>query len=106
MAEKRLTKEKRELLIERSRAQARLIVEADIQPGKMLPLDYLLMVINDPNADSDRKDRLAIAAAPYCHPRLVERHTVGKKDQRSEDAEMAGVGTPWSSDLEFENRAQ
>ena len=102
-----MTKLKNKEAIERSRAQARLIVEADIQPGQMKPLDYLLMVINDPNADSDRKDRLAIAAAPYCHPRLTEApKAVGKKDQRAEDAETAGVGTAWSSDLEFENRAQ
>ena len=106
MPMKRLNKEKRELMIERSRAQARLIVEADIQPGQMKPLDYLLMVINDPNADSDRKDRLAIAACPYCHPRLIERERVGKKDQQEAAAESAGVGTPWAADLEFENRAQ
>ena len=106
MAEKRLSKEQRELLIERSRAQARLIVEADIQPGKMLPLDYLLTIINDPNADSDRKDRLAIAAAPYCHPRLVERERIGKKDMQEKAAENAGAGTGWSSDLEFDSRAQ
>jgi hypothetical protein len=87
--------------IERSRAQARLIVEADIQPGKMRPLDYLLMVINDPTADSDRKDRLAIAAAPYCHPRLTDAAPMGKKDQRAEAAATAGgAGTEWSDDLE------
>jgi hypothetical protein len=87
--------------IERSRAQARLIVEADIQPGQMKPLDYLLMVINDPTADSDRKDRLAIAAAPYCHPRLTDAPPQGKKDQRAEAAATAGgAGTEWGSDLE------
>jgi hypothetical protein len=90
--------------IERARAQARLIVEADIQPGKMLPLDYLLMVINDPNADSDRKDRLAIAACPFCHPRLIEPQKIGKKDRQDEAAESAGKGTPWSSDLDFDNQ--
>jgi hypothetical protein len=92
--------------IERSRAQARLIVEADIQPGQMKPLDYLLMVINDPNADSDRKDRLAIAAAPYCHPRLIEPQKIGKKDRQDAAAATAGVGTKWVDDLEFEDRAQ
>ena len=97
---------KRELMIERSRAQARLIVEADIQPGTMKPLDYLLMVINDPNADPDRKDRLAIAAAPYCHPRLTEPVKIGKKDRQEEAAGKAGAGTPWAEDIEFENRAQ
>ena len=93
-------------LIERSRAQARLIVETDIQPGQMTPLAYLLMVINDPTVDSDRRDRLAIAAAPYCHPKLMERHTMGKKDQQTEAAEQAGMGTGWTTDLESEVRAQ
>jgi len=89
--------------IERARAQARLLVEADIQPGQMTPLQYLLTVINDPTADSDRKDRLAIAAAPYCHPRLTEAQRVkGKKDQQAEAAEQAGTGTPWARDLETE----
>ena len=72
----------------------------------MLPLDYMLAVIRDPNATQDRRDRMAVAAAPYCHPKLMERHTVTKKDQQTEAAEMAGMGTPWAADLEFENRAQ
>ena len=100
-----MTKLKNKEAIERSRAQARLIVEADIQPGQMKPLDYLLMVINDPNADSDRKDRLAIAAAPYCHPRLIEPQKIGKKDRQDEAAETAGMGTPWAKDLDFDDRA-
>src|SRR5262245_41133185 len=93
-------------MIERSRAQARLLVETDIQPGQMTPLAYLLMVINDPTTDAERRDRLAIAAAPYCHPKLMERHTVGKKDQQAEAADAAGMGTSWVADLESEIRAQ
>jgi hypothetical protein len=92
--------------IKRARAQARLIVEADIQPGKMLPLDYLLMVINDETTAPDRRDRLAIAACPYCHPRLIEPEKVTKKDRQEVAAETAGRGTPWAEDIEFENRAQ
>ena len=73
----------------------------------MLPLDYMLAVIRDPNATQLRRDKMAIAAAPYCHARLMpDLPAKGKKDQRAEDAETAGVGTPWSNDLEFENRAQ
>jgi hypothetical protein len=101
MRGKRLKLNNKEL-IERSRAQTRLLVETDIQPGQMTPLAYLLMVINDPTVDSDRRDRLAIAAAPYCHPKLMERHTVGKKDQRAEAAEQAGMGTPWAQDLDLD----
>jgi len=83
-----------------------MLKRADTQPGWMLPLDYLLTVINDATVPAERRDRIAIAAAPYCHPRLVEPQRVGKKDQQSEAAEMAGVGTGWSQDLDFENRAQ
>ena len=73
----------------------------------LLPLDYMLAVIRDPNATQARRDKMAMAAAPYCHARLMPDAPVkGKKDQRAEDAEMAGVGTPWAADLEFENRAQ
>ena len=73
----------------------------------MLPLDYMLSIIRDPYATQARRDKMAIAAAPYCHARLMpDLPAKGKKDQRAEDAETAGVGTPWAEDLEFENRAQ
>jgi hypothetical protein len=36
----------------------------------LLPLEYILSVVRDPSVDSERRDRMAIAAAPYCHPRL------------------------------------
>jgi hypothetical protein len=29
----------------------------------------------------------------------------GKKDRQEEAVEMAGIGTPWAADLEFEDRA-
>jgi hypothetical protein len=44
---------------------------------------------------------MAIAAAPYCHPRLTDAAPMGKKDQRAEAAATAGgAGTEWSDDLE------
>ena len=73
--------------------------------GGMLPLDYMLAVIRDPNATQGRRDKMAIAAAPYCHPRLIEPKTVGKKDQQEAAAETAGMGTPWAKDLDFDDRA-
>jgi hypothetical protein len=36
-----------------------------------LPLDYMLLVMRDPAADSKRRDAMAMAAAPYLHPRLT-----------------------------------
>lgn len=64
----------------------------DGKPGeKILPLDYMLQVINDPDeSDKARKDRMAIAAAPYCHPRKGE--GVGKKEEKAERAAKAGQG--------------
>ena len=36
----------------------------------VLPLDYMLRVMRDSAADSKRRDAMAMAAAPYLHPRL------------------------------------
>jgi hypothetical protein len=33
------------------------------------PLDYMLQVMRDPDADPNRRDDMARAAAPYLHPR-------------------------------------
>jgi hypothetical protein len=88
------------------RPPALQVITEEQLAGGLLPLDYMLAVIRDPNASQLRRDKMAIAAAPYCHARMSEVAPKGKKDQRTEDAEQAGMGTPWSSDLEFENRAQ
>ena len=70
----------------------------------MTPLDYMLSVIQDPTASKTRRDRMAIAAAPYVHGKVAD-IAKGKKEQQSEAAAMAGMGTQWSQDLEFEDRA-
>jgi hypothetical protein len=36
-----------------------------------LPLDYMLLVMRDPPVDHKRRDAMAMAAAPYLHPRLT-----------------------------------
>ena len=36
-----------------------------------MPLDFMLAVMRDPNADHKRRDAMAMAAAPYLHPRLT-----------------------------------
>lgn len=38
--------------------------------GKRLPLEYMLDVMNDNTVEVDRRDRMAVAAGPYCHNRL------------------------------------
>jgi len=69
-----------------------------------MPLDYMLSVIRDPTATQERRDRMATAAAPYCHARLSDAPK-GKKDQREEAAETAGIGTPWANDIDLEIHA-
>jgi hypothetical protein len=51
-----------------------------LSEGK-LPLDYMLEVMRDPNADPKRRDKMAEVLAPYFHSkRAVIEHT-GKDGQ-------------------------
>jgi hypothetical protein len=50
----------------RATAEARAAAEA----AGILPLDYMLAVMRDANAEPKRRDAMAIAAAPYLHPKL------------------------------------
>jgi hypothetical protein len=36
----------------------------------ILPLDYMLGIMRDPNTDHKRRDAMAMAASPYLHPKL------------------------------------
>lgn len=73
-------------------------VVPETQPGNDMPLDYMLKVMNDPLAEDARRDRMAIAAAPYVHPKQ-DAVVRGKKDQAAEDAKTAGLGSDWGDDL-------
>ena len=61
------------------------------------PLQFMPRVMNDPEADVVRRDRMAIAAAPFCHVRAGD--MPGKKARAAEAAETAGEGTDWGDDL-------
>jgi hypothetical protein len=39
--------------------------------GGELPLDYMLQVMRDEEAETSRRDEMAKAAAPFLHPRLA-----------------------------------
>ena len=56
--------------------------------GRMSPLEYMLSVMNDSDADPARRDRMAVAAAPYVHIRGADAK-LGKK----EAAEQAALTT-------------
>lgn len=56
------------------------------------PLAYMLSVMNDHEADDARRDRMAIAAAPYVHGKAAD-SVPGKKEQRQASADaVAGAG--------------
>jgi hypothetical protein len=38
---------------------------------RQLPLDYMMRVLNDPSQPIERRDRMAVHAAPYLHARLT-----------------------------------
>lgn len=50
----------------RATAEARAAAEAT----GVLPLDYMLQVMRDAKIDPKRRDAMAMAAAPYLHPKL------------------------------------
>lgn len=72
-------------------------VSAEARKERLTPLEYMLMVINDDGAEKDRRDRLAIAAAPYVHGRAVDaEQTKGEQRQAraKEAAERIMARTP------------
>lgn len=57
----------------------------------LTPLDYMLKVMNDAEAEKERRDRMAIAAAPFVHARKGE-GGIGKKDEKADRAQKAAAG--------------
>lgn len=49
----------------------------------LMPLDFLLQVMRDPEEDKGRRMQAATLAAPYCHPKKGES---GKKEQKADAA--------------------
>jgi hypothetical protein len=61
---------------------------AEISVGKT-PLEYMLGVMRDPNVDDQRRDRMAMAAAPYVHAKAGEQ---GKKETAEDRAKKVAKG--------------
>lgn len=64
-------------------------INAAAASENLTPLEYMLRIMRDPNEDADRRARMAIAAAPFCHARKGEGS--GKED-KAERAKRAASG--------------
>jgi phage terminase small subunit len=57
---------------------------------KLLPLEFMLKVMNDQKENKELRARMAMAAAPFVHSRMAEGK--GKKQEKDDKAKSAGVG--------------
>jgi hypothetical protein len=57
-------------------ATAEAVAHAE-ERGTTTPLAHMLAILNDPDAAQQRKDQMAISAAPFMHPRLAMTASVG-----------------------------
>ena len=66
------------------------------KPDWQTPLDYMLSVMNDPQADETRRDRMAIAVASFVHarvaPEVSEVNPKGVRAQREAKSKRVAVG--------------
>lgn len=65
------------------------IIIEEAKEETLTPLQYMLKVMNDPAAPCDRRDKMAVAAAPYVH---VKGEEPGKKKTAEERAKAASRG--------------
>lgn len=56
----------------------------------LTPLEYMLAVMRDADEDPARRDRMAIAAAPFVHERAADARP-GKKEQAAARAKTAAA---------------
>ena len=59
--------------------------------ANMSPLDFMLKVMRDPNADPLRRDRMAMASAPFIHLKAAEAK-IGKREEAKRKAAEVGAG--------------
>lgn len=52
--------------------------EREIAKMGQTPLEYMLRVMRDSRASGERRDKMAIAAAPYVHPKLANMQHTGR----------------------------
>ena len=71
-------------------------VRKETRGTNLTPLEYMLSVMNDDEAEPVRRDRMAMAAAPYVHGRATDIEP-GKKEQRQAKAEKSASAGRFAS---------
>lgn len=69
-----------------SKNKATIELEEAIADSGEMPKGYMLRVMRDPKAEPARRDAMAKAVAPYCHPHLASIQHSGEMTVRHEDA--------------------
>lgn len=63
-------------------AKTLITEEALLRAGEgETPLEYMLRVMRDPEAEADRRDRMAVGAASYVHAKLASTELTGPKGE-------------------------
>lgn len=65
----------------------------------MTPLEFMLAIMRDEEQPLRNRVAMAVAAAPYVHPKASDL-VKGKKEQQAAAAANAGQGSEWGEDLE------
>jgi hypothetical protein len=66
---------------------AKLTRRTIARTGGTLPLTYMLKIMNDAKQPKERRDKMAVAAAPFCHPRLTV-YAEAKRPSQMSDNEL------------------
>jgi hypothetical protein len=77
---------------------AKLTRKVVAKTGGTLPLAYMLKIMNDAKQPQARRDKMAIAAAGFCHPRLTVYAEMKRPSQMS-DSELDKVIAQAEEDL-------
>lgn len=80
-----------------AKADAPAAIKREAKKAGLTPLDYMLQVMNDAEADDARRDRMAIAAAPFVHVKPAEVQGGVKAERQKRGEEVASSGGRFSA---------
>jgi hypothetical protein len=79
--------------------------EREIAKQGQTPLEYMLRVMRDSRASGDRRDKMAISAAPYVHPKLASMQHTGPRGGPIQTVDVTRLKGMTDQELEVLERA-